>query len=335
LLALVLLAMCLALVGAPSAQAAPPDQQAALLPVQVHGELDPHALEQLEAQLEVGLGRSDLSIVGMAAVRESAPQASRCEHAACAAEVAAAVGSAVVLRATVRAEARDYDIKVEVLGADDGSVLQKREARCEICGTAEVAEQLSNEAAALVPFIVEYTSGRALLEVRSQPEGANVTVDGKAVGTTPFSGEVLPGDRVVEVAKQGYTVRQRQVAVAKGTTTVIEVELDPIAREALRPHAALGWAPLGVGVAAIGGGLALIVLEENPVTGRCDDPSNIDEFGTCRYRYRTLEGGIVLTAVGVAGIVAGAVVLGIRAKRRKASEKAALLPTIDGFAVRF
>jgi hypothetical protein len=281
-----------------------------VLPVRVEGEVEAHVQEQLQQQLANGLARGELDLADVGA--------DGCEDPACIAEAARGAGTSLAVRAEVVAQGRDYQLRVEVLDPSDGSVLHKRESVCEICGTAEVVEQLGNEASAVVPFLVEYTQARSVLEVRSDPPGARVIVDGNEVGTTPFSGEVLAGERVVEVSKTGFTLRERRVSVGRGATTLVDVELDPIAPEPVAgPHAALGWTPIAVGAAAIGAGVALIVIEEDPVAGRCDDPNNLDAFGTCRYRYKTLEGGIAMAAAGGALVVTGAVILGIRAKRNK------------------
>lgn len=317
---LVLAVLVVGILGPRAALAeAPGDRPAAtvaVLPLRVEGELEPHVRAQLQDRLGEGIARGDVGVVSLERVQAAAPGVDVCEDAACLAEAARATGAALAVHAVVKAQGRDYRLALEILDAKDGAVLQKRDAACEICGTAEVIEQIGNEASALVPFIVEYTQARSVLEVRSVPAGARVLVDGNEVGTTPFSGEVLAGDRVVEVSKPGYTLRERRVAVGRGATTLVDVELDRVEPERKpAPHAALGWTPIGVGAAAVGAGVALIVIEEDPVAGRCDAPENVDAFGTCRYRYKTLESGIAMAAVGAALIVAGAVVLGIRAKR--------------------
>lgn len=297
----------------------------ALLPIQHEGELEAHVVGQMEAELERGLARSELTISSIADVRAATSSADACRDADCIREVATALDASVVLRSFLKVAGRDYELRVEVVSPEDGSVLQKREASCEICGTAEVSSQLSHEVAALVPFIIEYTQGRAMLEVQSDPPGARVEVDGREVGLTPYEGEVLHGERRIVVSKQGYTVRELERRIGKGTTTVVAVELEPVLLDeapTVRPHAALGWAPLGIGVGAAGAGVALVLIEESPVSGRCDDPANLDDFGVCKYRYRTVEGGAVLLGVGVAAIVTGAVILGIRAKRKKRTEMA-------------
>lgn len=323
------------------AQAA--DSDVVVLPVVGIESMDAHEREQLDAGLEQGLSRGELGVVGVAKAREQTG-ATSCTDAACVTKVVEAVGAELAVRAAVSVDGRDYGVVVEVLSGADGSVLQKREASCEICGLAEVANQLANEAAALEPFIRDFVGGRAILEVRSQPEGADVSVDGDAVGKTPFTGEVSPGERVIEVRKKGFTVRERKVTLLTGSTTLVDVELTPAPVNKRIPPSPAGLVPIGVGVAGVVSGAILIGVEEDPVSKRCKLEKNIDEFGTCRFRYSTLEGGIALVAGGAVAIGAGIAILVIRAKRAKqqsAAEEAsrprrfAIEPSADGIRFRF
>jgi hypothetical protein len=59
---------------------------------------------------------------------------------------------------------------------------------------------------------------------------------------------------------------------------------------------------IGVGVAALAGGIVLLVLDENPVKSNCSGP-HVDADGDCEFRYSTLGGGIGLTVTGA--VVAG------------------------------
>lgn len=320
LVTIVLAVLCVGISSPRSAAAAnaADEPSVAVLGVRVEGELEAHVRDQLQEQLAQGLTRGELTVASAEQVRSAFEGIDACDALACFAEAVRASGAVLGVRADLVVRGRDYELHVEVIDAKNGTVLHKRESSCEICGTAEVIEQLGNEASAVVPFIVEYTQARSVLEVRSEPPGARVLVDGSEVGTTPFSGEVIAGERVVAVSKAGFTSSERRVTVDRGATSVVDVQLDPVAPEPKPgPHAALGWTPIAVGAAAIGAGVALIVIEEDPVAGRCDDPNNLDAFGTCRYRYKTLEGGIAMAAAGAALVVTGAVILGIRAKRAK------------------
>ncbi|WP_437648195.1 PEGA domain-containing protein [Sorangium sp. So ce362] len=72
------------------------------------------------------------------------------------------------------------------------------------------------------------------LVVTAGVAGAEVTVDGKAVGKAPLEGEVFvePGEHRVEVRLEGYGPASKTVKVAKGGTAVAALALPPLKSEA-------------------------------------------------------------------------------------------------------
>ncbi len=54
----------------------------------------------------------------------------------------------------------------------------------------------------------------------------------------------------------------------------------------------------------LGGGAALLALDNSPYKDDCDG-DNRDFEGRCRYRYNTLLPGALLTGVGIASIITG------------------------------
>lgn len=56
------------------------------------------------------------------------------------------------------------------------------------------------------------------MEITSDPEGAEVLVDGNLVGETPITTEVLETGTTLTVAKRGYKTWEREVSVKAGTT---------------------------------------------------------------------------------------------------------------------
>jgi len=68
-----------------------------------------------------------------------------------------------------------------------------------------------------------------LLKVRTAAEGAEVTIDGVHMGFAPITigGGIPPGKRVVKVTKAGFVDFQQTVALAIGSTTVVDAVLTP------------------------------------------------------------------------------------------------------------
>ena len=142
------------------------------------------------------------------------------------------------------------------------------------------------------------------------------------------------GEQIVEISLAGYTLKERKVAAVSGSNTVVDVELQAYREDKVRPHAVFGWAPLVAGVGAVASGAALVAIEEREVPSRCEDPENIDMFGTCKWRYSTIEGGAVMIGVGAAAIAAGIAILIVRAKKKKRG-KFAVSTDLGGLNLRF
>jgi len=68
------------------------------------------------------------------------------------------------------------------------------------------------------------------LEVKSEPEGADVRVDSDTadpIGKTPYSGGIVPGKRTIFIAKEGYKTAKQEVDAAPGG--------NPIRHRCVRP----------------------------------------------------------------------------------------------------
>jgi hypothetical protein len=77
-----------------------------------------------------------------------------------------------------------------------------------------------------VPQAMSGPSADALtsVDIRSTPDGADVTVDGKFVGSTPSSVRLQPGDHKVTIEKSGFKAWDRTISVTPGGT----VSLNPV-----------------------------------------------------------------------------------------------------------
>lgn len=65
------------------------------------------------------------------------------------------------------------------------------------------------------------------LEVTSNPEGAQVFIDGNAAGITRLRTHVEPGEHTVRVQFEGYQPETTTVVLERGTPGAVEVDLDP------------------------------------------------------------------------------------------------------------
>lgn len=62
--------------------------------------------------------------------------------------------------------------------------------------------------------------------VKSAPDGADITVDGKFVGSTPSTLQLAPGDHTIILQKAGYKAWQRTMTVNAGGSVTINATLD-------------------------------------------------------------------------------------------------------------
>jgi hypothetical protein len=65
------------------------------------------------------------------------------------------------------------------------------------------------------------------LSLTSSPAGADVTVDGESVGTTPWRGELTEGEHRIQVTRPGYSPVEQRVSVSPGETLERSLQLMP------------------------------------------------------------------------------------------------------------
>lgn len=106
-------------------------------------------------------------------------------------------------------------------------------------------------------------TGLQQLAVTSAPPGATVHVGGQAVGVTPWAGELAPGQHEVELTLPGHAPQRARVTLAADRSSELALELTPerapARDEATRAQprvSPLTWTFLGVGAAAVTGGIA-------------------------------------------------------------------------------
>lgn len=312
-----------------------------VLPLDMEGKLPPNGGAAISAEIDEGLRAAGATVVPTAELSKTAGTSlSSCRDEACLQGVASKASATHLVRPSVRMEESDYVIALELVDAS-GKVVHQASQTCELCGLTEAQAVARSLAESLKEHLA--VAGTGTLTVRSDPPGAEVLVDGEPAGTTPLELPIAAGEHSIVLRLPGHVDEQRRVVVEAGETSAVEVPLvasapaedaKPDRSALLRP---LGWASIGVGAAALGSGIALLVLDENPVKFTRCSGIDVDAEGNCRFRHDTLAGGIVMTIVGVVGITAGALLV---ARTRKGGGKAddrraRVRPTLRGFAIEF
>lgn len=313
------------LVAVSTARAAKDEPRIAVPPIAVEGQMPSYLVQELATRLQQGLG------VGGRAVE----QATACNEASCWVSLAERTESTHVVRATISVHDRDHDVHADLIDGRTGEVIATVDRACDICGSEELGTTVEDVGDALRRKLASERPEPAVLAVVSTPAGATVTLDGAPLGTTPMSAEVPAGTHDIEVGKREYITQRRRFAFVDGVRQDWKVELVAVPNEARsssgRPLRIAGWTAIGVGIAAVGGGIVLAVLDESPIRSRCSG-ENVDIEGHCKYRYNSLAGGVVMATVGAAVLGTG-IALVIVDRRRSRERTVAVTPTMRGIAV--
>jgi hypothetical protein len=197
--------------------------------------------------------------------------------------------------------------------------LAVRQRFCEHCADDRLTRASTDLARQLLQDLA-VRSGRTVLEVRSTPAAARITLDGQPIGATDATFNTFPGRHVVIVEKPGYRAEARAVVAEEGKTASVAVALvaagaprrdradrdEPAPADAAPVARGIAAAVIGSGAALALGGGALLVL------GSRDGPSD-------KYRYAgATSAGALLGLAGAAGCVTG-IVLWRRAPAAAAS----------------
>ncbi len=317
-------------VAAPtSAVAAPDETSLRVVPAQVQGELPAHVRQEVDARLRDSVADDAALLDGTVA--------SACTDDACWSALATEAKASRLVQATIVVDDRDYAVRADVRDAS-GTVIASVDQRCEICGHEELVDTIELLGNALRRKLASEIVALPTLVVTSTPVGAWVSIDGENAGTTPLELTLAEGSHDIRVSKDGHVAQLRRVALVAGVRERVEVSLAPLPDRAPAPKQqtamrAAGGTLLGLGLASIGAGIGLVVLDQNPQESRCDG-QNVDIEGNCKYRYATLEGGIAAISVGAAALAAGIALVVVAHKRGRAS-RVAWMPTTNGIGLRF
>jgi hypothetical protein len=132
----------------------------------------------------------------------------------------------------------------------------------EAARTTELSQQVAARVAELEARL--RAGGVQQLSVLSEPSGATIKVSGRALGVTPWSGELTPGLHALTLELPGHRTHRTDAAVSLERASDLRVELSPEVKPppprpaprsspGVRP---LTWGFLGVGTAALAGGVA-------------------------------------------------------------------------------
>jgi len=286
-----------------------------------------------EAPVETVSVLSDSAVAGIAVsgrfVEIGAAWREDCAADACFREAMSSTSASAVILLTVDQRDNVYRFGLEARSVATGQRLASVDDVCEICGLEEVAELVELRAAALGERLDRPEEGT--VRITSNPPGATVMVDDRAVGATPLELVLPAGPHNVQVEKRGFLEDTKAVEVRSGVDEEMRFRLVvvPTKDKSARRWMTVGGVSLGLGLAGIAAGIPLVILDGRPYESDCRP----DVLGNCAELYGTMAAGASLTTAGVIGLGAGGAMLLIGRKRRSLPME--VRPTAGGIAGRF
>ena len=243
-----------------------------------------------------------------------------------------------------------WSLQLEVLDPSVGEVAASAQPACADC-SAEQAMKTAGQAVG--PLLTQATGRtRGTVEVNSEPTGAEVIIDGKVVGRTPYRATRWAGSYPVKVQLPGRPPFESVLKVQAGEPLQLTAQLPseskpdekPIVKPAAKPDGtskpaefAMVRKPrptwrIATGAVLLGGGAVMSLFGGSALfmNGRCDLDPDVDS-APCDNRYQTLGIGSLLTGVGVGMAIGGVIMLAVPGPLERV--QVAVTPTPGGLGL--
>ena len=190
---------------------------------------------------------------------------------------------------------------------------------------AEVRERIAKYQARLVQKGVQQVT------VRSTPVGATVVVDGRPVGVTPWTGELVPGSHGVELRLEGHDRAQKTFDLPAAEAITVSLELsesapgeappppapivpapnEPVGADEASSPTLWPWAAVvgGVGLAGIGAAVGLEMMRSGKNADAEAAPTQIEAAELAAQSEDLQLGARIALGVGAGLVAVGATLL--------------------------
>ncbi len=289
----------------------------AVLEIRIEGDAAPELRDQLDKSLAGGLFKAGWDVISRTQVArklEGSPELVGCMTTTCLETIGDMIGTSRFVRVRVSATGAAYTVELELLAADVATgPIARLEKSCAPCTFDEANEMMSNAATQLR----EGAGDKILVRVSSDPPGAVIELDGKAIGVAPLETEVLPGDHVFRAKLAGRSdalVTSSVARQANGDAQVVALSLPSTGAgdrvdtggggsggddhhadrgsDKPRPYRTWKWAVTGGAAVALVSGVWLLAIDGDGI----DCPPGP---GQCPEHYATSGAGTALTLAGV------------------------------------
>lgn len=259
-----------------------------VLPRREGDALPPATDASLRESLRDGLRRAGAALI------EAAPLgAGECSDPACLARLRATIGLRYIVRATLSVVDRDYSLHLELLDTRSNTVVAEFAERCALCGLAEARARLADGAAGLLAPLLTKPATPAMLEIRSDPPGAQIELDGLPAGRAPFERATSPGPHRVRATLPGHQISEREVSLVDGERSTLRITLTPTPTP---PPSGRLLLALGVPLAILG--VTLLALDDRRIPLGCTGNDCRRELQIMWPGAAALTTGAVLTTIG-------------------------------------
>ena len=278
---------------------------------------DAQSAEAVKKKVQTALSRESFAMVPRSAVETYAKDIANClTDVTCLRKAGQRFGVEFVLWASTVKQGSGWKVEIKLRDTATGTELGQQSAQCDSCAIDGLLPKVGETTVALASNAS--SRDRSDLEVRSNPSGAEVLVDGQSLGSAPLKQSLLSGQYALVVRKPGYIDFSQQIEVKGSGPLVIDAQLtdrdaqnepSPSARpepvrtvgEQKRPlwRYVAGGSAIGVGVILLGFGVSAFVQNGVVLNGEC--PASI---GAQRCQFGTVVPGIGLTVAG--GLLASA-----------------------------
>lgn len=303
---LVVAAVCVGRAPA-MAQHESPVQRVAVVRLDFAGEVSETGRELFAQRLVEGLSAARFEVLaGASAVAKKLQSTgvARCGDATCYPDVARLLKVGYLVAGKVSELNKTYVVVLDVINGRTGVVLASIRERCETCGIEEAGEKMNLAASALRARLEAVARTPARFVIRSRPDGARASIDGRAVGRTPLDIELDGGDHRLMLELGGHEALHRTFIAVSGADESLEFDL--VRESATFPYRVVGWSGLAVGALALTAGIVALVVDGNevPCAAMVKDP-----LGHCPRVRDTAALGAVLVGVGAVSTTVGGVSL--------------------------
>jgi len=210
-------------------------------------------------------------------LNEQGFQQSGCTTTECAVEMGRLLNVQKMISGTIGKLGKTYTIDLSLIDVETGEIEKSffRDFKGEIDGLLDLMQLIANQIAAIVggagiPEIKD--EGKIVtLEINSDPEGANIFINGNKVGQTPFESKAKEGLSVtIRLEKENYASWEETLKIAEGQEIDAELEYSEEYKKALAAADSEGggsvWWWIGGGAVVVGGAAVLLMGSSNSST---------------------------------------------------------------------